>query len=130
MRPLKIKRDFICWLLVFVLLLQSCAVYHKTPISIADATATNNKVLVTKTDDTKLKFKKIELTDGMYYGIAQDSKGKMVKTPLKDSDIKSIRILDKSNSTILTIGIIVVPLVVVAVILFGDWGPGNIGWGE
>jgi uncharacterized protein with FMN-binding domain len=124
------KNKSICVCLVFVLLLQSCAVYHKTPVSIADATATNNKVLVTKTDDTKLKFKKIELTDGIYYGIAEDNKGKMVKTPLKDSEIKTIRILDKSNSTVLTIGIIVVPLVIVAVILFGDWGPGNIGWGE
>lgn len=124
------KNKFVCVFLVFVILLQSCAAYQETPVSIAEAMDTNHKVLVTTSDDTKLKFKKIELTDGMYYGITKDYKGKIVKTPLKESEIKTFRILDKSNSTALTIGIIVIPLIIVAVILYGDWGPGNIGFGE
>jgi hypothetical protein len=52
------KSKFVCILLGFVFLLQSLVIYKKTLVSIAEATATNHKVLIIKTDDTKLKLKK------------------------------------------------------------------------
>jgi hypothetical protein len=110
---LNFKSNFFCWLLVFALLLQSCTVYKKTPVSISEAAATNYKVLITKTNDTIVKYKKIELTDGKYYGITKEGKGKIEKTPLNLSEIKTIRVLDKSASTALTVGILAVPLVVI-----------------
>lgn len=54
------KRNSISAFLIFTFLLQSCTVYQKTPVSISEAATTNNKVVITKTDDTKHKYKKIE----------------------------------------------------------------------
>lgn len=99
------KSKFFCIFLGFVFLLQSCAVYQKTPVSITEAAATNHKVLIIKTDDSKLKLKKIELIDGMYYGII-DEEGKIKKILLTENTIKTIRVLDETASTWGTIGII------------------------
>lgn len=123
------KSKFVCVFLVFVILLQSCAVYQKTPVSIEEAVTTKNKVLIIKTDDTKLKLKKIEQIDGVYYGII-DGDREAVKVPLNKSEIKTIRILDKSTSTLSTIVVVVVPLALIIIFATADWGPGNLGLGE
>ena len=123
------KSKFVCVFLVFVILLQSCAVYQKTPVSIEEAVTTKNKVLIIKTDDTKLKLKKIEQIDGVYYGII-DGDREVVKVPLNKSEIKTIRILDKSTSTLSTIAVVVVPLALIIIFATADWGPGNLGLGE
>lgn len=113
MRLRYFKSKLVCVFLIFVLLLQSCAAYHKTPVSIQDAVTSNNKVLVITNNDTKLKLKKIELIDGKYYGISEDEDRKIIKTPLNESDIKTIRVLDKSTSTWGTIGIVAGSLLVI-----------------
>ena len=123
------KIKFVCIALGFIFLLQSCTVYQKMPVSITDAAATNHKVLIIKTDDTKLKFKKIELINGMYYGITDDN-WKIVKVPLYESEIKTIRILDKSTSTLLTIGAVVVPIAIIIIISAANYSPGDLGLGE
>lgn len=118
MRLTYFKRKFGCAFLALVFLLQSCAVYQKKTVSIDEAVATKNKVLILTTNDTKLKLKKIELIDGKYYGILEDEDRKIIKTPLNESDIKTIRVLDKSASTWGTIGIVAGSLIV----LFGVIG--------
>ncbi len=123
------KNKCVCVFLVFVFLLQSCAVYQKTPVSIEEAVTTNNKVLIIKTDDTKLKLKKIEQIDGVYYGII-DGDREIVKVPLNKSEIKTIRILDKSTSTLSTIAVVVIPLAIIIIFATTNWGPGNLGLGE
>ena len=100
-----LKKKLVCGSLIFVLLLQSCTVYQKTPVSYLEATAINKKVVITKTDDSKHKYRKIEQIDGQYFGIIK-SNGNLVNVPLKESDIKSIRLLNKTASTLATIGII------------------------
>jgi hypothetical protein len=100
-----------------VFLLQSCVAYHKTPVSIEDAVTSNNKVLIITNKDTKLKLKKIELIDGRYYGIMEDEDRKIIKTPLNESNIKTIRVLDKSASTWGTIGIVAGSLLVIVGII-------------
>jgi hypothetical protein len=98
-------------LLIFVMMLQSCAVYQKTSVSLDDAAASNRKILITKTDGAKLKLKRVELTDGKYYGIVKVD-GKTEKIILVENDIKTIRILNKSATTITTVGIIVGSLLI------------------
>jgi hypothetical protein len=85
--------------------MQSCSVYQKTPVSISEAATTNKKVVITKTDDTKHKFRKIEQINGQYFGIIKMN-GNLVNVPLVGSDIKSIRPLNKTASTLATVGII------------------------
>lgn len=123
------KSKFVCVFLVFAFLLQSCSVYQKTPVSIDEAVTTENKALIIKTDDTKLKLKKIEQIEGVYYGII-DGDREIVKVPLNKSEIKTIRILDKSTSTLSTIAVVVVPLALIIIFATADWGPGNLGLGE
>ena len=127
------KRKCVCVFLIFVFLLQSCVAYHKTPVSIEDAVTSNNKVLIITNKDTKLKLKKIELIDGRYYGIMEDEDRKIIKTPLNESNIKTIRVLDKSASTWGTIGIVAGSLlVIVGIIGYSAMENMDLGvnWGE
>ncbi len=133
MRLRYFKSKLVSVFLIFVLLLQSCAAYHKTPVSIEEAVTSNNKVLVITNNDTKIKLKKIELIDGKYYGISEDEDRKIIKIPLNESDIKAIRVLDKSASTWGTVGIVAGSLLV----LFGIIGYAamenmdlGVDWGE
>ncbi|MBP2283315.1 hypothetical protein H4V97_001633 [Flavobacterium sp. CG_23.5] len=105
------KSKIVCVLLIFVLLMQSCAIYQKTSVSLDDAVASNRKVLITKTDGAKLKLKRVELTDGKYYGIVKVD-GKTEKIILVENDIRTIRILNKSATTIGTVGIVLGSLVI------------------
>lgn len=123
------KTKFVCVFLVFVILLQSCTVYKKAPVSISEASATNHKVLIIKNDDTKLELKKIELVDGVYYGFIDEDRG-IVIIPLNESTIKTIRIIDKSASTLLSTGIFVIPLAIIITLVIANWGPGNLDLGE
>ncbi len=128
----KLKTKTVCFLLVIALILQSCAVYEKTSVTLDQAVTADRKVLVVKTDNTKLKFIRIEQIDGIYYGRLK-TKGKIEKIPLTESDLKTIRVLDKTATTIGNVAIVVgslgiVFLVVVAIELsdfaddWGDWG--------
>jgi hypothetical protein len=99
------KRKLVCGFIIFSFLLQSCTVYQKTPVSIGEAATTNKKVVITKTDDTKHKFRRIEQINGQYFGNIK-SNGNIVNVPLVESDIKSIRPLNKAASTLVTVGII------------------------
>jgi len=92
--------------LIFIFLLQSCTVYQKTPASISEAKTTNHKVMITKTNFTKHKFRKIEEIDGQYFGIIEVN-GNLVKVPIAESDIKTIQIINRTASTWGTIGIVV-----------------------
>ena len=105
-----------CWLLAVMLVLQSCSIYQKTPVSLNEAAAAQTRVLVTRTNEQKVRFKRIEQIDGSYFG-RKNVKGENVKIPLTESDIKSVRVLDKSKTALANVGICVVSLLVVAVVI-------------
>jgi hypothetical protein len=125
-----LKNKTVCFLLVISLILQSCAVYKKTPVTLNEVANANRKILVIKTDNTKMKFKKIEQIDGIYYGLIR-TKGRIEKIPLTESDLKTIRALDKTATTIGNVAIVVgslgIVLLVVAAIELADWGD---DWGN
>ncbi len=50
-------------------------------------------------NNENLKFKRIELQDGQYYGV-QKIKRSSTKTPLDSAKINYVRIKDKTTSTI------------------------------
>jgi hypothetical protein len=125
-----LKNKTVCFFLVIALILQSCAVYKKTPVTLNEAANADRKILVLKTDNTKIKFKKIEQIDGIYYGLIR-TKGRIEKIPLTESDLKTIRALDKTATTIGNVAIVVgslgIVLLVVAAIELADWGD---DWGN
>ena len=107
------------YLLAFLILLQGCTVYKKQNISLEQAVATKGKVkLVTKTND-RHKFKYITNVNGEYYGIDK-RKGEVIKYPLHEKDINTIRPKSKGQSIAITI-LAFSPLIYVAggLILFG-----------
>lgn len=133
MRLRYFKSKLVCVFLVFVILLQSCAVYQKNPVSIEDAVTSNNKVLVITNNDTKLKLKRIELIEGKYYGISEDEDRNITRIPLNESDMKTIRILNKSASTWGTVGIVAGSLlVIIGIIGYYEMENMDLGvdWGE
>ena len=133
MRLRYFKSKLVCVSLVFVILLQSCAVYQKNPVSIEDAVTSNNKVLVITNNDTKLKLKRIELIEGKYYGISEDEDRNITRIPLNESDMKTIRILNKSASTWGTVGIVAGSLlVIIGIIGYYEMENMDLGvdWGE
>lgn len=129
MRLKNFKTKTVCFLLVIALMLQSCSVYKKTPVTLEEAATTDRKVLVIKSDNTKLKFKRIEQTDGIYYGLLKTRAG-IERIPLTESDLKTIRVLDKTATTVGNVAIVVGSLGVVLLVIAAaalaslgdDWG--------
>ena len=118
MKLQNLKNKTVCFFLVIALTLQSCSVYQKTPVTLNDAATANRRILIVKTDNTKIKFKKIEQIDGVYFGLIK-TKGRIEKIMLTESDVKNIRILDKTATTVGNVAIIVGSLGIVVLVLTG-----------
>ena len=130
MKIMYFKSKSVCLLIALALLLQSCVVYKKTPSTINEAVDSKGKVLIVKTNDEKLKLIKIEKIDGAYFGEIKTKKG-IEKIPLSENDIKTIRIKNKSASTLgnvfIVIGSLGVVFIVIVAIELQDF---NVGLGE
>ncbi|GIZ09208.1 hypothetical protein [Flavobacterium sp. UMI-01] len=133
MKGKKHQQQLICLLLTIVIVFQSCTVYKKTPVSLNDAMNSNGKAVITTTANVKNKYSQILLLEGNYYGIVKTNKGES-KVLLIENEIKSIRVHDKTASTIGNIAIVIgtvgavffiVALIDLASMDFGgDWGSG------
>ena len=124
MKLTNIKNKAICFLLAFTLVMQSCSVYKKTSVNLEEAYNSDTKVLIVKIDNTKLKFNRIKQNEGNYYGTLK-TKGHMENVPLIASDLKTIRVLDKTTTTIGNVAIIIgsvgIVFLVIAAIELSNW---------
>ena len=112
-----------------MLLVQSCGVYYKTPISLEEAVDRETKVKVYTAEGNNIRYKKITASDGQFYGTKMKA-GKMTQIPLNPDDIVSVRLKNKKASTWVTIGTVGVPLVALVIFLItADFGIGTISWG-
>ncbi len=103
---------------MFVLFfLQSCTEYQKKSVSIQDASVSKKPVLVIRKDDTRITLKKIVLQGSNYYGMLEE-KGQIIKIPIVESDIKTIRMLDQTTSLWGTIGILMGGISILGIISF------------
>jgi hypothetical protein len=118
LKLLKVKA--ISWFLLIIITLQSCTVYKKTPVTLSEALQSNKRVLVEMTNDKKMRLKRIERADSIYYGI-QTAKGREFKVALHENEIKRIKVKDSGTSTFLTIGAITLTLgIVIIALLIND----------
>ena len=127
------KTKFVSGLLALMMIVQSCTVYKRTPVTIAEASESQQKMLLITTSDKRIPLKKIEKTDSIYYGIKK-VKGEIVRIPINENEVKKIRPVSRSGSGFATAGLIVSAVVVVILgILINDfnqsWGSFN-GFGE
>ncbi|MEJ2114443.1 MAG: hypothetical protein P8X62_12455 [Flavobacteriaceae bacterium] len=99
MKALKIHLKLLALFFSVLILLQGCTLYKPNYFTLHDASKTNNKVLVRTKNNEKLKFKRIKLQHGQYYGV-QKIKRIPAKIPLDSAEINYVRIKDKTTSTI------------------------------
>ena len=88
------------FLLTFIVLLQSCAIYNSRTSTKEDAILSENKVKVKSTTNVSYRFKKLIEEDNQLYGIAkrQSSKSKQVY----NDNIVNENKLDKNVKILLT----------------------------
>lgn len=117
-----LKNRLIGLFLVFTLTFQSCSIYKKANLSLSEAEKTNLKTLVITDDNIKHKYTRIIKIDDNYYGEI-NTKGKTEQKLLSEDEIKSIRILDKTSSTIGNIVIALATLGIIVLISTVNFAP-------
>jgi len=117
-----------------LILMQSCIVYHKSPVTVDEAVATNNLVKIYTTENKEYKFKKLVKEEDNIYGISSldgrnsknvfapyvkeiDQDNNLVKI-LLPFDIKEIHTINKNGSTIATLAVIFGPLLAITAFLW------------
>ena len=129
MKTIKIHLKIVAFLISSMILLQGCTIYKSTTVTLDEAYKAHTKTKVFTTDNETLKFKKINFIDGNYYRVLSwDSERhpKLDDMLIDENNINSIKIKNKTASTILNVG---VPVVVVGG-FFIALGFSMGGWGE
>ena len=95
MKKIRKQIEHLVLLFASLILLQSCAVYQRTPVSLEQASKQDVKAKIkTKTNETFL-VGRIIFEDGRFYGI-QKVNGKKIRITLHTNDINSIRLIETS----------------------------------
>jgi len=118
MKTINIHLKIVAFLIFSMIILQGCTVYKSTTVTLDEAYKSQTKAKVLTTDNQTLKFKRIDFIDGKYYGVVlweNDEYEKLENMPLDKKNINSIKLKNKTVSTILNVG---VPIVVVGGILW------------
>ncbi|ESU29589.1 hypothetical protein FLJC2902T_00580 [Flavobacterium limnosediminis JC2902] len=114
METLYKKAKVVSFFTVLLVFLQSCDTYEKVPMSLDEAVTANKKVKVITADKKTHKFKKIQMSDGTYYGLTE-VRDQIVKTPMHKNEIQSINSVDNTASADATRGTAKIALVVLYV---------------
>jgi hypothetical protein len=125
------KKHFrgISGLLVVLVLMQSCVVYHSTAYTLDQAVQSKTNTKITDLEGQPHFYKYLTEESGSYYGVKKKS-GEYVKHPLNPERIERVYVKNQSASTWVTVGLIVVPvLAVVVYIATWDLDLGS-GWTE
>ena len=100
---------------VTLMLFQSCTVYKSASVSLDEASKSNTKVRVVKTNGEKVKYSRIVvLNDGQFYGV-QKANRLSNNIPINQDDIVRLNLKNRKSSTILSIGI---PVVIIGIIAY------------
>jgi len=114
----------------FLMLLQSCTVYHSAPSTLEEAVSSADKVKIKSPDFEVYKFSNISFLNGNIYGLAKKksstAKALSNQITVKTSDQNNVRILlteqnvlsyhlkNRTGSTLVTIA---VPVVIVGALV-------------
>jgi hypothetical protein len=132
MKSIKQNLKWAAKILSFLILLQSCTVYHKYTSSVDEAIATNDRVRIDIQNDDSYRFKNIKFFEDEYYGLAKTNsdtykrltdrkkldfeEDKFKYVQLYDEELGEIHLKNKGASTALSIAIPVVLVCGVVVI--------------
>ena len=125
MKTIKKHLRIVALILVVIMLLQSCTVYKKTSITLNQAVQNESKVKV-KTKSENLKFNRIGIENGNYYGVKK-IQGEMIKIPLDIKTVMSVKEKNESASTIATVLVVTGSVIAIIVGAFLISGGPDIG---
>jgi len=111
MKTINIHLKIVAFLISLMILLQGCTVYKPTTASLEEVSKSQTKAKILTTDNETLKFNRIDFIDGKYLGVIFNDVEKNPKIefmPLDKNNIQSIKVKDKTTSTIITVAIPVV----------------------
>lgn len=130
MKSIKRNIKWAAYILSFMILIQSCTVYHKYNSSVDEAIATENKVKLDVENNNPYKFQRLVRIDGEIFGLARHESNtfeflssrktapseyqKSSFVQVYDNEINDIHLKNKTASTVISVAI---PAVVLGVIL-------------
>ena len=125
----RIDIKYLAFALSFLILLQSCSVYHSSPSTIDEAIKSTDKVKIVSPEQNIYKFNRLVKIDSLIYGYAKnkslaakelsgqiilkDADGKYAKIQLYDRNIASVHLKNHTASTLVSIA---VPIVIICII--------------
>ena len=101
------KFKTIALILSMLILLQGCTAYKSASVSLEQAVLAQTKVKLETKSGEKLKFIRIGVENGNYYGVKKVKGDKTLNyktVPLETNYIKSVKLKDETLSTVYTIG--------------------------
>ena len=103
-------------IIAFSITLSSCSVYYKKEISFNEAYLSEKPVKLVTHTNKKVLLKKIILKDTTYFGV-YNSGGKKITFPLSNENYRSVRIKNRTASTLINVGGSVLTLGIFATII-------------
>ena len=100
------KFKTIALILSMLILLQGCTAYKSASVSLEQAALAQTKVKLETKSGEKLKFIRIGVENGNYYGVKKVKGDKTLNyktVPLETNYIKSVKLKDETLSTVYTI---------------------------
>ncbi len=129
MKKVQILSKYPAFLVSLLLVLQSCGVYYKTPVSLDEAVSNGDKVKILNTAGKQIKYKKVVQDEGQFYGLNKKG-GEWVRVPILADDINTVRLKNKKASTWVTVLAVGVPITALVILVAtADFGIGGISWG-
>lgn len=110
-------------LLAFSILLSGCSIYYKKEATLNEAYLSKKPVKLITAENKKMYLKKVIMNDSAYYGV-YFYKGQEISFPISNQTNKSLRIKNRTASTVLNVSGIVLPVAMVAVIIVFSGGIG------
>jgi len=124
MKTLKKQIKSFAVILSVLILFHGCTVYKSTSVTLDEAYKNQTKVKVKTNDNQTLKFNRIRVDNGTYYGVKEIG-NKMTQTPLEKERINKIHVKNKPLSTVLTVGGVLVTAGGFALLIYANsWSSG------
>ena len=126
MKTIRNSTKQIVLLFSIILLISSCVTYKATSLTLDEFVKTQEKVRVEYNDSEIYRFQNLVLENGIYYGVMNE-KLQTVKKPIEVESIKSVRVYDRTKSTIVTIGVPILVLGITYIVAMESFRP-SLNW--
>ena len=107
MKAIKTHLKTVAQILSVLILFQGCTIYKSANVTLEEAYKSETVIRVKTNENKTHKYDRVRFENDYYYGLLYKT-GEDVKIRLDENKIKKIQVKDKTFSTFLPIGILVV----------------------